>query len=143
MKGTCLCQGVEFEVKKDSLKLYQCHCKLCRIQSGSFSNWATIVPNEKFRFLKGKNQIKSWIKDTGFRSDFCGECGAPVPNPLRDSPYYWIPAGALDESVEAEVISHIFMGSQSPWEQESPEVEKHQDFPGFEKHIECLNGEGA
>ncbi|MCW8876200.1 MAG: GFA family protein [Kangiellaceae bacterium] len=140
MKGACLCGNVEFEIQKDSLKLYQCHCKLCRIQSGTFSNWATIIPNEKFQFLKGEKHIKSWVKDTGFRADFCRDCGASVPNPLRNSPYYWIPAGTLDESVKAKVVSHIFMGSKSPWEGDSQEVNVYEEFPGFEKHIACLNG---
>lgn len=139
MLGKCLCGGVEFEVSRERLKLYQCHCKLCRKQSGTFSNAATIVAESNFKFAKGQNLITHWKKHTGFTSDFCSCCGSPVPNILRDSDYVWIPAGLLEGDINAEIISHIFMDSKATWEKESDSVDYHQQFPGFESHIERLN----
>ena len=71
MHGKCLCGSVEFEVTGNFPKLYQCHCSLCRKQGGSLSNTATIVGAENFHWLSGQEHISSWVKDTGFRSDFC------------------------------------------------------------------------
>lgn len=141
MLGSCLCGSVKFQLNKKALKLYQCHCKLCRKQSGTFSNAATIIPEDDFSFTKGQELVTHWKKDTGFTSDFCSLCGSPVPNVLRDTSYVWIPAGLLDNDVNAEIISHIFMNSKATWEKESSSVDYHEEFPGFELHIERLNAE--
>ena len=120
MRGKCLCGLVEFEVEGTLPRLYQCHCALCRKQGGSSSNTATIVNAENFRWLSGQEPISSWVKDTGYRSDFCSKCGSPVPNPLRSSPYYWVPVGLLDDDQQLEIAAHLFVGSKAPWDVIAP-----------------------
>lgn len=116
MRGTCLCGHIEFEIVGTVPRLYQCHCSLCRKQGGAASNAAAIVANEHFRWLAGQEHIASWIKDTGFRSDFCTTCGSPVPNPLGNTPYYWVPAGLLDDTDQLKVSAHVFVGSKAAWD---------------------------
>lgn len=116
MRGSCLCGNIEFELDGDRFKLYQCHCSLCRKQGGSTSNTATVVPKDKFRWLRGTESIRSWTKPTGFRSDFCGTCGSPVPNPLRKLPCYWVPAGLLDDTGTLEVVAHFCVASRPAWD---------------------------
>jgi len=41
------------------------------------------VRSEQFVWITGQELISSYIKPSGFRSDFCRSCGSPVPNPLR------------------------------------------------------------
>lgn len=114
MRGCCLCGKVRFEIEGDRFKLYQCHCSLCRRQSGSLSNAATIVPEESFRWLGGRELISSWKKESGFRSDFCSVCGSPVSNPLRNYPYLWVPAGLL-EGDGLEIVAHLCVASKASW----------------------------
>lgn len=115
MRGQCLCGQVEFELLGSVPKLYQCHCSLCRKQTGSAANAATIVAMKNFRWLSGEERVSSWKKDSGFRSDFCSTCGSPVPNPLRETPYYWIPAGLL-QSDRLEIVAHLFVDSKAGWD---------------------------
>ncbi len=145
MKGSCLCGDVAFEIDRSSVKLYQCYCTLCRKQSGTYSNAATIVPDHAFRWVKGQAQVSSWVKDTGFRSDFCRQCGSPVPGPLRDTPFTWIPAGLLDGDVDGEIISHIYVQDKATWDTLCPNLKSHAAFPGhgLEEHIASLNREEA
>lgn len=96
MRGHCLCTQIQFEVAGTDFKLYQCHCSLCRRQSGSSANAATIAAERNFRWLQGQELISSWVKPSGFRADFCSVCGSPVPNPLRGLPWVWVPTGLLD-----------------------------------------------
>src|ERR1700722_4436493 len=117
MRGSCLCGKIEFQLVGDLPKIYQCHCSLCRKQGGSSSNSAIIVIAESFRWLSGESQISSYVKPTGFRSDFCSQCGSPVPNPLRDTPYYWVPAGLLDYSAGLEIGAHLFVASKASWDE--------------------------
>jgi hypothetical protein len=119
-------------------RLYQCHCSLCRKQSGSSSNTATIVGAEHFRWLAGQEHISSWVKDTGFRSDFCAKCGSPVPNPLRGTPYYWVPAGLLDGEQELDVAAHLFVGSKASWDVIAAPGEKFEAAPKLLQLISLL-----
>jgi hypothetical protein len=114
--GKCLCGQVAFEIDCENLKLYQCHCSLCRKQSGSSSNTGAIVDNEHFRWLRGQDCISSWVADNGFRSDFCAKCGAPVPNPFSNKAYFWIPAGLLDEYGKLEIVAHLCVDSKAAWD---------------------------
>jgi hypothetical protein len=140
MRGHCLCGTIKFEIDGSRFKLYQCHCSLCRRQSGSSSNAATIVPAEKFRWLSGAEFISSWTKDTGFRSDFCSHCGSPVPNPLRSMPYVWVPAGLLENGDELEIVSHLFMGSKAPWDSISLEGLHYDAAPDLAEFVTTLSG---
>lgn len=112
MDGKCLCGNVSFRLSIDRLAIYQCFCTLCQKQSGTESNLATIVSDEKFKFLSGEEHIKSWVKDTGFTSEFCQFCGSPVPNRLRNNAYFWVPVGLLDQNIDGEVSSYIFTESK-------------------------------
>ncbi|MGC3873119.1 GFA family protein [Halomonas sp. GXIMD04776] len=119
MKGECLCGEVKFEIEGKIRNLYQCHCSLCRRATGAAANAATFVTAQRFRWVSGENEIRSFLKPTGFRSDFCSICGSPVPNRLRGTDMVWVPAGLLDELIESRVSAHLHITSAAPWEQES------------------------
>lgn len=116
MRGKCLCERIAFEIVGGVPTLYQCHCSLCRKQGGAASNTAAIIANDQFRWLSGEEHISSWTSATGFRSDFCSHCGSPVPNPLGDKPYYWVPAGLLDGEHALKVVAHLYVGSKASWD---------------------------
>jgi hypothetical protein len=115
MKGSCLCGSIEFEINVDTLNAYQCHCSLCKKQSGSSSNSATLVERSNFRFNKGSHLIKSWVKASGFRSDFCTNCGSPVPNPVQALDMMWIPLGLLPMEVQPQSVIHLCTSTLSSW----------------------------
>jgi len=117
MRGTCLCDAVQFEIAGPYPRLYQCHCSLCRKQGGSVSNTALIVAAGKFRWSTGESMISTWTRETGFRSYFCSRCGAPVPNPLRDTGYIWVPSGLLDGTAPLEIAAQLYVDSKAPWDQ--------------------------
>lgn len=138
MRGKCLCGQVEFEVVGTFPKLYQCHCSLCQKQSGSSSNTATIVDAINFRWLSGQEHISSWVKDTGFRSDFCSKCGSPAPNLLRSTPDYWIPVGLLDNEQQLEVTAHLFVGSKATWDVIASDGTRYETAPELSELISVL-----
>ena len=144
MRGRCLCGEVEFEILGRLPKLYQCHCGLCRKQSGAASNAATIVGAQELCFLKGVESIRTWKKETGFRSDFCGICGSPVPNPLWDKPYYWVPAGLLEGALETTIAVHVRLGSKAGWDPKPVQGKLCAELPGLNEVLELIKrGPGA
>lgn len=79
------------------------------------SNTATLVAQGTLRWLRGREGISSWQKESGFRTDFCATCGSPVPNPLRDQPYFWVPAGLLESEGDFEIVAHLCTASKPSW----------------------------
>jgi hypothetical protein len=142
MRCDCLCGQVEFEIVGDIPNLYQCHCSLCRKQGGSSSNTATIIARENFRWLSGHEHISSWVKNNGFRSDFCSKCGTPVPNPLGGAPFYWVPAGLLGEEVKSSIVAHLFVGSKASWDGISQPGKQFETMPSLSEIIEFLQSDG-
>lgn len=117
MRGSCLCGAVTFEVDGPLPLLYQCHCSLCRKQGGSVSNTGLIVAADKFHWMAGEERISRWARASGFRSHFCSHCGSPVPNPLRDTGYIWVPSGLLDGNEPLEIAAQLYVDSKASWDQ--------------------------
>ncbi len=137
IKGSCLCGSIQYSISNIGSKIYQCHCSLCRKQGGSASNTGTVVPFNQLQWIKGRSLVKSWVKSTGFRSDFCSNCGSPVPNPLRKFDYYWIPVGTLEDA-DFQIVMSIYTGSKAPWGVLCPHAEQHETMPEFEEFISHL-----
>lgn len=140
MKGSCLCGSIEFEIDGDEFNIYQCHCSLCKKQSGTTSNSSAIVSKDRLRFTKGIDFISSWVKDTGFRSDFCSKCGSPVPNPLRNFDLYWVPVGLLPITAKVKVVAHLCTSTASSWHVIEPGIAQFQDVPDLILLKQLLSG---
>lgn len=143
LRGSCLCNRVRFEVTGPFPKLYQCHCSLCRKQGGSVSNTGLIVAADRFRWLSGEEGTGKWQRSTGFRSHFCQRCGATVPNPLRDTGYVWVPAGALDDAGTLEIGAQLFLASKFPWDAPRSDGLQFETAPGMADLIAILHGQDA
>ena len=139
MRGSCLCGKIEFEVTSYPTKIYQCHCSLCRKHSGSSSNSSLVVEATSFNWISGQENILSFVKPTGFRSDFCSRCGSPVPNPLRATAYYWVPVGLLDGKVNLEVGAHLFVASKASWDTIPAGARQYETVPEFSEFIRFLH----
>lgn len=140
MKGECLCGQVQFEVDGEISKLYQCHCPLCRKQNGATSNTATLLPKERFHWLAGEELISKWKKESGFTSHFCSNCGSTVPNPLRETPYMWVPAGLLEDHGEFEVVLHLYVNDRASWDCTVVHGIPHESMPEWDEFVQLLHG---
>jgi len=138
--GSCLCGDVRFEVDGPFPKLYQCHCSLCRKQGGSVSNTGLIVAADKFRWVTGEAAIGQWQRATGFRSWFCKRCGSTLPNPLRDTGYAWVPAGALDDDGPLEIGAQLFLASKTNWDRPRSDGMQEDEAPSLKELIAMLHG---
>ena len=132
LRGSCLCGNVEFRISGDIPKIYQCHCSLCRKVSGSASNAALLIAVDGFEWIAGEDDICSYSTRSGFKSDFCANCGSPVPNLTRDGSKYWVPAGLLEESNLLEVAAHVYVGSKANWDVIGSDYPHFQEMPDEE-----------
>jgi len=130
MKGKCLCGEVEFELSGDIPNIYQCHCSLCRKVSGSASNSAMLVGSKNFRWLRGIDSISRFVEKSGFISDFCSNCGSPLPSPLKSGHGYWVPAGLLEDCGELRIVAHVYVDSRAPWDSIVNEAKRFAETAG-------------
>jgi hypothetical protein len=140
MIGKCLCGAIQFKINGDMPDLYQCHCSLCRKQSGAASNAATLVHKNDFSWLAGEDKITRYKMEDGFTSHFCSICGSPVPNPLRDTDKIWLPAGALPGDIGSQIVIHIYTESKASWEKILNEGRQYDEMPDFETLYNLLHG---
>jgi len=135
MLGKCLCGEVQFEVVGQLPNFYQCHCSLCRKLTGSASDTATFVDTRQFIWVNGVQNIKSFTTATGYRSDFCNECGSNVPHLMNNKVQYWVPAGLLEGQTTSVVSAHLFVKSKATWDVIGDEGILYTQMP----KIEALN----
>lgn len=121
ISGSCLCGHVRFSLLTPPQKYYRCHCSLCRKQTGTGHNLATLVPAGQFQWHPENGAIGSWSKASGYRNDFCTACGSTVPNTLRNQPYVWVPVGLLDDDVALTCAADYCTADAMSWDcQRSP-----------------------
>lgn len=120
--GSCLCGKVAFILYVRPQKYYRCHCSLCRKQSGTGHNMATVVPSRDFDWAHGTENIATWQRPQGYRNDFCVNCGSTVPNLLRETPYVWVPVGLIENRFNMTCAGDFCTNDAMPWDVVDPDV---------------------
>ena len=92
LKGTCLCGGVEYEVR-DPEALGYCHCGRCQRWTGSSLAGVVVAP-ENFRFTKGEDLVKRYESELAPRN-FCSNCGSSLYDDLGAA--YFVAAGLMGD----------------------------------------------
>jgi hypothetical protein len=115
--GSCLCGGVQVEVRGGISDIIHCHCSRCRKASGTAYATNGFVRADGFRIVHGGTELRSFESAPGKRRHFCGRCGSPVfsanaadPERLR------IRLGILDSEIRERPISHNFVSSRACWD---------------------------
>ncbi|MEG0344771.1 MAG: GFA family protein [Acinetobacter sp.] len=133
LKGQCLCASIHFQVNKKIEAIYQCHCSLCRRQSGTHANHATLVQANDFVWLTGQDNISTYKKDTGFTSSFCKKCGSPVPNQVGHTNFIWIPLGLIDDEISPTQHLNFCLSSKANWEKTYMHSIDYQHLPTWDE----------
>ena len=117
ISGSCLCQGIRFEINGRVSAIGMCHCAQCRKVSGVASNAVLFTATDSLEWTNGEDLGMSWEKPSGWGSTFCRVCGSPVPRLHPNGKVYFVPAGLLDVDPGVGIERHIFVGSKAPWDE--------------------------
>lgn len=131
--GRCLCNKVIFGVNQQIQVIYHCHCSLCRKQSGTSCNSATLVGLDQFEWLSGEQCIQSYRIESGFKSSFCLTCGSPLPNRVGNSNFMWIPLGLLDNEIEPVRRLNFCIASKVSWSQDLESDHDYSALPTWDQ----------
>ena len=88
-------------------------------------------------WLKSERNIRTWVKETGFTSSFCQNCGSLVPNILRQLECYWVPVGTLEDGPYA-IVANLYLDSKASWAVVSPTGERYETMPRLDDFIQLL-----
>ena len=119
---------MQFQVTSVIHTIYHCHCGLCRKQTGSGFNAASLVEQRHFSWLQGEPHIRQYQKATGFRSAFCSICGSYMPNQVSQTSWIWIPLGLFDSEIAPIQCLNFCVNSKAAWV-ESPFAD--QNYPAL------------
>jgi hypothetical protein len=128
--GGCQCGAIRYEVPREPLALFACHCTECRKQSASAFGLSFIVPRAALRVVQGTPRAWSRPTDSGNTLEclFCPDCGTRVWHQRRgDHPTLSIKGGSLDEPVDFARATHIWTASRLPGVVVPPDAPQ---FPG-------------
>lgn len=95
MEGGCLCGAVRYQIAAAPLLVANCHCSMCRRQSGAaYLTYAAFPRNSVVFSLNPKIYRSSTEAERGH----CGNCGSPLTFIFDAEPgTIWIATGSLDQ----------------------------------------------
>lgn len=129
MKGSCLCQAVQYSVESLAGPIHYCHCEKCRKAHAAPFNATAGADRAGFRWAKGEEHLGAFESSPGKRRWFCRQCGSHLMAEWADKPYVIIRVATLDEDPGAEIKGHIWVSHDLPWLQYGEEVPRYWEKP--------------
>ena len=130
LKGSCLCNSIQYEIHGELGPTMMCHCSKCRKANGSAFAVNSAVKSEEFHFVKGKEFVSEFESTPGVFRTFCKCCGTPLfcrrpsqPELLR------LRIGSLDTPVDVKPLAHIFVGSKAAWDEIHDAIPQYDERP--------------
>ena len=109
LKGTCLCGGVEYEVK-DPEALGYCHCTRCQRWTGS-SLAGVVVAKENFRFTKGEDLVET-LRERVRAAQLLQHSGSSIYDDLGEK--YFVAAGLMRD-LDLDPSFHLQVAYKASW----------------------------
>lgn len=115
VRGSCLCQGVVYEIHGPIGPLSHCHCTMCRKAHGAaFGSYAPVARAD-FRWLRGASLVIRFRSSPNVSRTFCGKCGSTLQFIPDDSESFSLAVATLDEDLALEVASEVWTSERIAW----------------------------
>lgn len=130
LKGSCLCNGIQYEIQGDLGEIIQCHCQKCRKANGTAFATNTPIASESFRFLKGEELTAEFESTPGVFRVFCKQCASPLFSRRPSQPEVLrLRLGTLDTPIDTKPSMHIFVGSKAEWDEITDDKPQYSERP--------------
>lgn len=132
IRGSCLCGDVGWESDGPMELASHCHCSRCRKTHGAAFASHGGVPEDGFRWLRGRERVRRYESSPGVFRPFCSRCGSPLPGDPADGRIF-VPLGGVEGDPGARPLAHIFAASKAPWHEIADDLPRFDAWPpGFE-----------
>jgi hypothetical protein len=115
LRGTCLCEAVEYEVEDAFRYALNCHCSRCRRTTGAAYKPLAGIETDKLRVVRGEDKTMLYGDADATHDVHCGVCGSMLFSVVRDGQYVHVAMGTLVDTPSIRPTQHIFVGSKAPW----------------------------
>jgi hypothetical protein len=130
LKGSCLCNAIQYEIHGELGPVMVCHCSRCRKASGSAYAINAAVKTDEFHWVKGSGFVAEFESSPGVFRVFCKQCGSPLVSRRPAEPgILRLRMGSLDTPVGVKPVAHIFVGSKAPWDEILDDVPQYEERP--------------
>ena len=131
ISGRCLCGGIRYDVTGEITYAGNCHCAMCRQQSGSAFITAGFVDPDEFRWTQGEDLVARYESSPGSFRIFCKECGSNLGT-IEKGQVTMIFLGTVSGDPGVRPAEHIFVGSKAPWYEINDDLPRYDEFPPSE-----------
>lgn len=130
LRGSCLCQGVAFEIDGAIKDPLYCHCSMCRKAHGTAFRARGKVLAKAFRWLRGEELVRYYKSSPGSYRGFCSVCGSNLISKFDAKPtVYGLALGVLDDDPQVRPICHVYVGSKAPWFEITDSLPQYEALP--------------
>lgn len=116
IKGSCLCQQVQYEYSQDINEVAMCHCNQCKRAQGTPFATNAPIKTEFFKFTQGEHLVKEFFSSPNKKRTFCSNCGSPLYSQRTDMPeVVRLRLGTVTQGHIPPLDYEIYCESKSLW----------------------------
>lgn len=116
IKGSCLCQEVQYEYTQEITEVAICHCNQCKRAQGTPFVTNAPIQAQHFAFTQGESLVKEFFSSPNKRRVFCANCGSPFYSQRTDmAETIRLRLGTVTEGHIPEPVYEIYAESKSDW----------------------------
>ncbi len=125
-EGGCYCGALSYRADGEPLRIFHCHCTICRrVQGAPVVTWITF-PTANWSWTQGTPaELKSTAEATRY---FCRDCGTHLAFIIDDADELDVTVGSLHDPAAAEPRYHIFADTRLPWLRLSDDMPEYDDW---------------
>ena len=111
--GQCLCGAVQYTLKGPPVSVLECHCSMCRRQSGA----ASVVYAAYHRNDVGLSGTPKYFRSSGVaKRGFCADCGSTISYEGDEDPQViWLTVGTHNDAGHLPQREHVYVDDKLPW----------------------------
>jgi hypothetical protein len=112
--GGCLCGAIRYIAERPFSSVSVCHCRSCRLASGSPTVSWFVLPSSRFRCLQGAPKL--FALSPPVKRGFCRRCGTQLTYQHQDGPgEIEITTLSLDEPGRVQPTREIWLSERVAW----------------------------
>lgn len=126
--GRCECGRIRYEVDADITDFSHCHCGQCRRLHGAAYATFAGISRDKFRYVAGEADLKTYASSDTSDRVFCGECGSNILVDYKpEAEPLYVCMGTVDGDPPRPTGYHIFVGSKAPWHEITDDLKQYDE----------------
>jgi hypothetical protein len=117
VKGSCLCNSIQYEFGGQPLRSAHCHCSRCQLARSAAHASNFFYKMDDFRFTRQDAPMRAYKVPEArfFTTAFCENCGGAVPYISVERGAVIVLAGPLDTDPGFRPSAHIFVADKAAW----------------------------